>query len=107
MNDIEEASGETVQAALEDQRSGGLDVYRTAVSEAQDRHSAVVTAIVEARDEIHKIEGRMHDDAKLLNGWKEHLSYQERRKAALERRIIANRAFLRSAEDEASGIIEP
>lgn len=77
-----------------------------AEDEARNRHNDATLRIANAQDEIHKIEGRMHDDAKLLNGWKEHLVYQQRRREALERKVIQARQFRRTAEDEQSGIYD-
>ena len=106
MSDTPETPTEALGHAIASEQGKALDIYKVAEDDARIRHNDATLKIVEAQNEIHKIEGRMHDDAKLLNGWKEHLVYQQRRREALERKVIQARQFRRTAEDELSGIME-
>lgn len=93
MNDIEPED----HIEIEDTRTPGLDSFRASHADMVNRYSDAVTKISEGRDNVHRLKSE-------LRKAEEFVSWQERRQAALARRIKTAREFIRAIEDEEDGI---
>jgi hypothetical protein len=98
-----EASEQELQTAVEGTRTG-LAAYRTAQDDAVARHADAVVKLEEADNTIHAIEADLHNKRRDLERWHNFREHQARRKVALERKIIAGRAFIRAVEDDDLGL---
>ncbi len=97
---------EELQQHIEASRIQPIEAYRIVEDDARSRHSDASMKIAQADEEIHIIEKRMHEDARLLRQWQDHKVYQTKRQQAHERRLIDARSSRRMAEDEESGVMQ-
>lgn len=89
-----------LQSAIEATRGQGLAAYRSAQEDAIARYSDAVTNIEKGQNDLHLLEKQMHEDRLKHQRLQDYIGYQEQRKAALERKIKAGRAFIRAVEDD-------
>jgi hypothetical protein len=99
----EPVTTEDIGEAIKGQRNG-LAVYREAQADAIARYSDAQVNIEKSENELHALETAMHNDQMKHERLNRYLDYQRKRKVALERKIIAGREFIRSAEDEDLGL---